>query len=442
MYFKSYLPKIVKKAKEIGSLDRIIRYHPLYYARALRVINKFNKQGVLERKQISEALMNRALLYASKTPYGKQYGRNYDAWPVLEKTTLRDQPGINSAGSFLSIPASTGGTTGVPLKLLRSMECVAAEQAFLDSLIEPHGLSFRTAKIALLRASGVKSLADNKPPFGVYGHGGKRLVLSSSHLSRNTINWFVSELQKFRPQLFWIYPGMLASMIRLMGEAGLKLKIPVIFSSSESMEPELVDLAGEMLSAKIIDYYGQAERVSFAYSNQTKEYWFSPAYGYVELQHEQDHNVESGTKTVKIISTAYWNSAMPLVRYNTGDKAIVPLAYTAKDLEEVALGVKPFLGIAGRSNEYIISPNGMNISGLNQIPREVEHIIRIQIVQNSLEQVAIKILADADFNELDHNKIMANARIHIPPEIDVIVEIVEFLESLSNGKTPLVIRRV
>ena len=73
------------------------------------------------------------------------------------------------------------------------------------------------------------------------------------------------------------------------------------------------------------------------------EYWFSPAYGYVELQPENSQDVENETRAARIIATAYWGSAMPLIRYNTGDMAIIPSSYTTKDIEEVALGVKPSL---------------------------------------------------------------------------------------------------
>lgn len=442
MQSKSRMPDLVKKAKEIGSLDRFIRYHPLYYARALSTIRKFNDAGMPERKMLAEELRDRTLRHAVRTPYGQRLGRDFECWPVLEKTTLRDSPGICSSRSISAIPASTGGTTGLPLRLLRSIKCIAAEQAFIDNLILEHGLDFRSARIAVLRADEVKDLADDKPPFGVQRHNGKRLVLSNAHMSRHTIDWFISALKEFRPQVLWVYPGMLANMIRLMDEARLELQIPVVLASSESMSPGLFKTIEKTLSAKVIDYYGQGERVCFAYAMQSEEYWFSPAYGHVELQLQEDGATENGTRTARVIATAYWNSAMPLVRYNTGDLAIIPSGYTARDLEEVALGIRPFLGVAGRSNEFIITEDGKSIGGLNHLPREVDHILRLQVVQESTEHVTIKVLARSDFNEHDRNKISANARDLIPSEINVAIEVVGSLETAANGKTPFVIRRV
>lgn len=442
MQSKIRFPDIVKIIKEIGLLDRFIRYHPLYYKHALHIIRKFNYASMSDRKGLADKLRDRTLKRAMQTIYGKQFGHDFECWPTLEKATLRDNSGICSTRQFPVIRASTGGTTGLPLKLLRSLECVAVEQAFIDNLILEHGLDFRSARIAVLRADEVKNLADDKPPFGILRNNGKRLVLSNAHMSRHTIEWFVSALKEFRPQVLWVYPSMLANMIGLMDATQSELQIPFVLASSESMGGGLFRIAEEALSAKVIDYYGQGERACFAYAMQPEEYWFSPAYGYVELLPREDDVLENGTKTAQIIATTYWNSAMPLVRYNTGDMAIIPAYYKERDLEEVALGVKPFLGIAGRSNEFIITEDGRNIGGLNHLPREVEHILRLQVVQESMNRVTIKVLARVDFSAHDRSMILANARGLIPPEVDVTIEVVDSLETAANGKTPFVIRRM
>ena len=44
----------------------------------------------------------------------------------------------------------------MPLKLWRSMECVVAEQAFLDDLLAPYGFSMHGSRMAVLRADKVK----------------------------------------------------------------------------------------------------------------------------------------------------------------------------------------------------------------------------------------------------------------------------------------------
>lgn len=436
------MSKFVEKIKEMGSLDRLVRYHPLYYPRVLRTIKRFANSDVTVRRKLALELRAHALGRAQQTSYGRHYGGEFSAWPVLEKSTLRDRERACVRFKHFSIPASTGGTTGLPLKLLRSFECIAAEQAFIDHLLLSNGHDFRSARIAVLRADEIKHPADVEPPFGVVRHSGRRLILSNVHLCKETVAWYVDALERFNPQVLWVYPGMIANMIRLMEEAQLTLSVPIVLSSSEVMDAGLFKTIEKQLSASVIDYYGQGERVCFAYATKPNEYWFSPAYGYVELEFEKHNVPQSGPPVASIIATPYWNGAMPLVRYNTADFVVIPEDYTTRDLEEVALGMKPFLGVAGRSNEFVITSTGKIIRGLNHLPRNVSNILRLQVVQENIHQVIIKVLAQATFDKNDYETIVINAEKLFPPEIEVSIEIVDVLELAANGKTPFVIRRV
>ena len=442
MAVNSWLKVLSEKAKELGSIDKIIRYHHGYYANASKTIKKFDEAGLCERRRMAEAMCTRILKYASRTHYGRPLDPKLEHWPILEKALLRNNPKNFLARTFPVIPASTGGTTGQPLRLFRSIECVAAEQAFIDSILLKYGASFRASRIAVLRADEVKDLEDKDPPYGVYRSNKRRLVLSNPHLSRYTIDWYIRTINEFQPEVLWAYPSMLANMIRLMEDAGLTLNVPIVLTSSESLSPELFQIVGRVLSAKVIDYYGQGERVCFAVSYQPNEYWFLPAYGRVELVPVDDSDVGGTTKSVKIVATAYWNKAMPLVRYDTGDLAIIPSNATRDDLDAIELGVKPFLGVAGRSNEYVVTGEGKSIGGLNHLPREVDHIFRLQVVQECFEMVNIKVLAQSGFSDVDYKQLSNNAHSLIPPEIKICIEVVEQLEKAANGKTPFVIRRL
>jgi phenylacetate-CoA ligase len=339
-----------------------------------------------------------------------------------------------------AIPASTGGTSGTPIRLWRSLECVAAERAFLDHMLEHPNLSFRRSRIAVLRGDNVKDPADEAPPYGVYVHRGRRLVLSTPHLSRRTVAWFVQALHEFHPDMFWVYPGPLANFLKLMLEVGLSLKIPFVVASSEVMPPATAEAARKVLSSVTIDYYGLAERSCFAFSFKPMEYWFSPAYGKVELIPEQEEPALQSITRLRIVGTGYWNTAMPLMRYDTGDYAIVPAGTAVADLERIAMGLKPFLGIEGRSNEFIVAPDGKRISALDHIARDVENILRLQLVQNEKTSLTVKVLAKPGFGQSDRQKILRNARLKLPPDINVSVAVVDRLDTSPNGKTPYLIK--
>jgi phenylacetate-CoA ligase len=436
---RDYLVSLVNKAKKRGNLTHFLRYLPPYYGRVSSIQKEMraakNPEG---RRFLQEELLARTLRYASRTGYGRNKEKALSAYPVLDKIPLREKPEDFIRKTLFSVPAATSGSSGVPLKLKRSIENIAAEQAFLDSLL-PEGITFRTAKIAVLRGDFVKSPNDTTPPFGIY-RDAKHLTLSFPHLNKQNLAWFVEELKAFQPDVLWVYPTAADLLASLCLEEGITIPIKTVLSSSEMLSPEAFTRLEKAFSATVVDYYGQAERVCLSYQTKPDEAWFEPAYGLVELTPLAEV-AQTGFITASVVATGFWNSVMPLVRYTTGDKILYPDSYSAQDVALIPLGLKPFTRILGRESEYLLTPEGAKIQALNNIPREVNNIHQVQFIQHSLESVEIRVLATENFTILDKEKLLYNARLKIPESIALTITHDAPLEQTSQRKTPFVIRR-
>jgi phenylacetate-CoA ligase len=384
--------------------------------------------------------MNRAIKSAQQTVYGKNRPDDASQWPILEKDYLRTHPlDFVNPWKPVRIPAGTGGTSGIPLKLWRSIECIVAEQVFLDALLEPYGLGMHHSRMAVLRADTVKSTDDIAPPYGRLSHGGKRLTLSVPHLNPDTLPWFHDALQRFNPSILWVYPSAVVNLLTLLDRTGLRLSIPVIMTSSEMLSGSTHQALEQYFNCTVVNYYGQAERSCFAFSTKPNEFYFNPAYGRVELTISKS-NEGSTEHCAKIIGTHYWNHVMPLMRYNTGDFIYVPKEYGEKELSEIAAGTRPFSGLAGRDGEYVITKDGMRIIGLNQIPREIEHVSQMQLIQSDFNTLHINVLAMPGFSPKDARQILDQAKAKLPHTMEVSVQAVDCLQKTLRGKTPLIIR--
>jgi len=337
------------------------------------------------------------------------------------------------------VRGSTGGTTGVPLRLVRSLQSVVVEQAALDALVENLGVRPGRERLAVLRADSIKDPADRSPPYWIFTHGGRRMVLSPHHLCADTVAQYARAISEFRPDLLWVYPTAVESLCRLLLGAGLRLQVPRVYASSEVLGAQAWKLARLALGAPAIaDYYGQAERVAFAAAFEPGVYRFLPGYSAVELV----PFAPDGDGTLyEIVGTSLWNLAMPLVRYRTGDLVRLPAAWGAAEAEEVALGIRPFGGVLGRSGEFLLTPEGARITGINHFPREVRHVRRIQVIQERLDEVRLLVLAEAGYAPHDAQRLLANVRAKLPPSMRVSVELCERLEQTALGKTPFVIHR-
>jgi phenylacetate-coenzyme A ligase PaaK-like adenylate-forming protein len=440
MLARKRLVALAARAKNSPLIDVPLRYLPAGHGRAVRQIEAFRDAPLGRRHELSDRLTDAALERARRTRYGRRFDGQLDGWPILEKDAIRRAPDDFTNAWRVRIPAATGGTTGVPLPLWRSLGCVAAEQAFLDDVLGRYNLTLGGARVVVLRGDIVKDPGDRTPPFGMMTHWGRRLVLSGAHMGRDTIDWYVDTLRKFRPDVIVTYPNQALNLTRLAG-AGT-LEIPLVMTSSETLTTPTRREVEAGLGARVIDYYGQAERVCLAVGPEEDSYCFVPAYGRVELIPAADDPIDGKLRHVRIIATSYWNDAMALVRYDTGDRAVVPADASAETLDAIAMGAIPFHGLAGRIDEFVLAPDGTRLCGLNQLPRELPDLLQIQVVQEARDLVRLRVLAGPGFDDAQRRQLLRNAHMRLPPPIKVNLEVVEALERNSAGKTPLVIRRL
>jgi len=300
-----------------------------------------------------------------------------------------------------------------------------------------------TARTVILRGDNPRDLELSPNPDSEVINGGRMLTMSANAVTHVSVENVANSIEAFGPQLLCAYPTALETICRYLRDHDRKLSIPSVVTSSEVFRPEAWRLCEQRLGARILDYYGQAERIAFAYASAPREYRFSCAYSYVEFIPHDGHVLPSNSthRLYEIIGTSYWNSILPMVRYRTGDLIKVPADWGASELEELALGLRPFEGVLGRQQEVIVCPQPVRLSGLTSVPRDITNVIRMQLVQEDLDVARIFVLPTPDFCKDDAENLLANARSRVPPEVNVTVEIASRLERTPRGKTPLIVHR-
>ena len=424
----------------------LIRRNPFYYERARSLLESGETMDLAARRAWTGEQLRRTFEAARNTDYGRRVkgGTTLESWPLLEKENLRgNQKSFLGGTQLFASPAATGGTTGIPLSLKRSLRGVVFEQACQDRLIERLGADPRHDRIAILRGDNIKDPSDLKPPHWTMTNGGRCMVFSSNVLMRETVGDFAKALQEFAPTLLCAYPTSLECLCRLLQQQELHVRIPHVLTSSEVLKREAWTLARETLGCNLADYYGQAERVAFAYAFEPRQYRFLHLYGHVELRpFKSDQLTDPGKGDLyEIIGTTFWNELMPLVRYRTGDLIRLPEDFGPVEIEEVALGLRSFSGVLGREQEILVCPKGVRLTGIDHIPRDVANILRIQVIQEGLDDVRILVLPAAGYTERDAAQLLQNARSKVPDTMRLRIETAQWLERTPRGKTPLVIHR-
>ncbi|MBW4051978.1 MAG: hypothetical protein HIU85_11035 [Proteobacteria bacterium] len=428
---------LITSLKYLGVSDRLVRRNALWYARPRRLLAEFEQLDAAARQRWREQRLQRILAAAARTAYGRRLGAPgaLAHWPVLEKETLRAEPqAFLARPAWLAIAASTSGTSGTPLSLRRSLENVAYEQAVLDHLLAGAGVSPKTCRAGVLRGDDIKSPADREPPYWRLASSGRRLVFSSNHLDRDTVGAFVEALRRFAPDVIFAYPSVLDSLCSLMLEQGLSLRVGLTACGSEVLTKATTEMARAALATRVIGYYGQAERVAWASGDPSHGFRFLPSYSVNELRFVES---SADLDSYEIIGTGLWNTAMPLVRYATGDR--IRLRKGASPAE-VADGRERFAEIVGRSGDYILSPSGGRLLGIDHIPRGVPHVVRSQFIQESPNSVRLLVIAAPGFDDACRKLLLRHASLKLPTSMIITVETTTQLVRNAAGKAPLVVR--
>ena len=425
--------------------ESFVRRNPFYYDRSRKLLDRLMGEGLEGRRAWSKARLAQTLTAAQRTDYGAivRGGDNIEDWPLLDKELLRDRLRVFTTGNeWFSAPAITGGTHGTPLKLVRSLDGIVFEQACIDRMMLGLGVHPRNARMAVLRGDNLQDPRALIAPDGISANGGRSRIFCAHAVSPGNLDRIVGSLTRFAPQIVSAYPSALENLCRLLQESGKTLRIPAVLTSSEVLKPGAWELAEEVLGARICDYYGQSERIAFAYAFGPREYRFLPGYSHVEFfPVEGVSRVNGSDRLYEIVGTSFWNNVMPLVRYRTGDLIRLPAAWGAGELEELALGLRSFRGVLGREQEIIVCPDGVRLTGLESTPHEVERVLRIQVVQERLDAARIRVVPMRGFTEDDAAKLLANARTKVPTGVELTVEVAHSLERTPRGKTPLIVHR-
>jgi phenylacetate-CoA ligase len=417
--------------KNIPLADRLIRRNPLFYAGFRRLLQQSERATLQERRAAMQRLLERSRAWAGSVPGYARFdlARPLAEQPVLLKETLQSRADeFQSRSWFPAAHAATGGTTGVPLQLVRSLKSLTMEQAMIDHLAAKAGVELPQTRAAVLRGDRIKDPNDQRPPFWRQT-GPRRMVFSSNHLNAGNYPAFERALQRFKPDVLLAYPSSLELLTDLAEERSSSIRFKLVITSSEMLRTGQRARVRRCFGAALLDYYGMAERVSAAYSLEDGQYRFVFPYGCTEL-------LEASPGRYRIVGTGLWNKRQPFWRYDTDDIAILPEGAGADERERIALGLDSFSGIEGRVTDYLLLPDGSRIWTLDQIPQGVSGAASVQLMQESIDTAVLIVVPNSKFSDRTLEVLQHNFYLKAPRSIKLRLEVRDSPYRLANGKAP------
>jgi phenylacetate-CoA ligase len=421
------------RLKTIECTDRFFRRVPGFYEQALRQFDALENSDPQERAAIQQRRIQTTLARARRLSgyAGAPASDRLEDWPVLTRADVQGREECFATRTLYPSPkAETGGTTGQPLRIKRTISGIAFEQAVIDRLCASVGMDACGARVAMLKADNIDPALTGA---GRYWQdiGRNKRIYSSHHICPRTADVYRRSLQDFAPDILFCYPSSVELLAQTLGES-TGLRIPLVFTSSDILRPETHDLIRRSFNCDNIDFYGHAERIVAAYNINGSQYRFLPSYGYAEL-------IPCGDGLARIVATTLRRAGQIFVRYDTGDIARIASSDPAY-LQQVGLGLVSFDGILGRDNEYIELSDGRRIFMVNTIARGADGASSLQLHFDGTDIIDIYIVPGSSFGEDTCRHVLAGFRQKFPSSVHPRLWTVSARIREANGKAPVLLR--
>jgi phenylacetate-CoA ligase len=325
-------------ATALGAWERQRRYGP--YFRAHRLALEESQWWTPEQQAvpIGERLRRFAHRAATTVPYYRDVffraGIASDAireiddlqrLPLLDAETVRSeqkwlQPEADDAEP--SILLRTAGPEKRALTIPVSRECFEREWAFRWQQLSWRGIRPGYRRATLADDPLVVTLGP-KPPFWVTNHAEAELLLSYRRLNERTLPAYAEKLGSWKPALLHGPPSALADLalgLRDLGDSRIRPK--VVIAEGETLTWEQRAAIEIQFRCKVAYFYSKAEMVAHVAECDHGNLHVRPDYSWIELLDERGDPAEPGD-LAEIVGTGYGNISFPLIRYRTGDGAVL-----------------------------------------------------------------------------------------------------------------------
>ncbi len=354
--------------------------------------------------------------------------------PVLDKETVRAQPErfVPDGGGERErlIAATTGGTTGTPLRFYVTPSALQYNYAAYEVRFRQWaGVRFgqRTASI---NGRVIVPGDQEGPPFWRHNLAFNQLYLSAYHLSTENLPSYTEKLRRFAPEVVVGYVSTVHILARYLLDRGLvgAVRPQAVLVSSETLFPWLRADIEAAFGCRVANGYSLGELTAMISECPAGTLHVSPEYGVVELV--------AGEAGIELVTSTLCNRGMPLLRYRTGD-LVVPGAGAACACGRQLPTVEDILG---RVDERVLTPDGRSVgpAPLSLAFQGIKGLRAAQVVQDEVERVTVVVATTVDYGVEEEKVLRAELVARLGPSLAIGFERVDELPRTVAGKQRLI----
>lgn len=431
----------LKKKKEKDKLFR-------RYLTALRESESWNREKL---EELQNSRLRKIIRHCSENvPYYRELfaengidprsirtRKDLEIIPLLSKEDILNNTDRMIAEGYSKkrlLAESSSGTTGKPLTVYWDKKDYTWSVAARHIVTERMGYREGQDWLAIMNGYQIIPRDRNKPPFWINDYYNRTTHFSAYHISARTVEEYHRYIKEKGIKYILGYSSVVGLIARLMADRGLILDIDSVMLSSEPFYEWQLDAIEKAFPSKIINSYGQAERVALGGScGDTMNIHLFDELGIVEFIQSRKHQNRS------MVATSLVNYAMPLIRYELGDISDFSESRCACGSAHTTI-----LPVSTKSEDFVVTPEGKFISAsLLTFPfKHPEGIVESQLVQREPEKLTVNLTVNQDYSRDYESRIRRNLISMLGENMDIGFNYMDHIPRTANGKFRFVISEV
>jgi phenylacetate-CoA ligase len=240
-------------------------------------------------------------------------------------------------------------------------------------------------------------------------------------------------MKAYRVTALVAYPSAAYVLAKGCLERKLPLPLRCVLTTSETLDEGKKQVISSAFECPVFDFYGSAERVCYIHTCEKGRYHIIPEYGLTELHPAEAPNQDCH----RIVSTGFWNKAMPLIRYQMGD-----LVKWSGQRCPCGRNFPVIDKIVGRDGYIITTPSGVQL-GASAIEYILERILTSmyqlpvlagRVVYDSMGTLVLEYVPNERFEAVHGEQLEKLMRQHVPQGMPTRIQCVATIERTVRGK--------
>lgn len=358
--------------------------------------------------------------------------------PVLTKPTVRDRfDDLKSLdiAERRTRDQTSGGSTGEPVRLIQDADY--QDRVIAVKLLYSTWAGHEPGEPEVAIWGSEQEILQGRLPVRarIADRLMRRKVVNAFRMSPESMRECLADLDRDPPELIVAYVQSLDDLAAFAKRERIEV-VPqrAIISTAGTLQPHMRERIEQVFGCRLIDRYGSREvgDVAGECSHHTGLHVF-PWTNFVEVLSDDGSPVEPGAPG-RVVVTSLANFAMPLIRYEIGDRAA--LVHSDRPACPCGRRGQRIARLLGRTVDTFKAPDGSLINGeyFTHMLYFKDFVEKFQVVQRSPSWIVYRLITSGPAPQEDVDEIIDGTRAVMGPGCEVEFEFVDEIPPSPSGK--------